>query len=795
MTSSNWSISYLASLVLLVAVFVGCGNNSNSNSSRQNTDAAGDAAADGSADTGGGEDAGQVDHEDACTPKTCEEVTPSCGTHDNGCGGELRCGTCSCSESSLQEDCPSQPCLELIGCTDTGECDYEPVTCGGQACEACADGACAPDELRTCSAPDSCPAAFCDPSPQTDEDGVTTYQNACKSNSDVYQSCGTCGLGSYQCLDDGSYACVEPPLPGAGDLRASCANTVRPTFVYLDPTYSGSTSDGTRQAPYTTYAEAVDAMRSVDAKALVIGGSPELTVPKEDSGRADAPFYGFRVFEGISVLAGYTGAPDFERDSSKRPTIYAPHASIALEASNIDTPTLVTGIDFENSRDAIPDTSYGAVIRRSPGLELVAVKITAHGPPRSGEDVTVADSMPAATKNFPPRQNTIPRDDLTIYISDAANCPSETQYQLAWYDDYTNEYYEPHEVYCPIFDERARQVYGADRVSEAKSRAYLPALGGRAGMPFWETGRYQSDWTVADGLGPSAVRGGPGDYPLDRSTTYLRASGGRWLHNNYEWQPVAAEDATPYTGADKFAAVGTSGSADGQLDADRLWKELGDGEYGALGYGGAAGGGGAGGRSTSKEQVTKTVNNFTSYPDRCYLGLPGEYGGGGGCGGLGGRGGLGGAWSIGILLDDSSDTTFQDVRLHVADAAPGQFGSAGGQPAPGSPGGPSRSFTFDETTRSEDEFTVTIASQPGGDGGDGQWGGHGGHGAGGSTVGVLCVDSTFQDTSSLQMDLGQPGAGASGTEPAAPDDMPAPDDAGGGQAYQTYECEPASDAQ
>jgi hypothetical protein len=792
----------LTTLVMLFAFCaVGCSDGNTPNKPGELSDA-------GDAD---GTDAG----EDACIPKTCAEVTPSCGVHDNGCGGELRCGECSCTASTLQEDCPAQPCMELVGCSDAGMCDYQPITCGGQACQGCADGSCGPDELRLCSAPDSCPAAFCDPSPQTADDGSVTYQNVCKEASEVHQSCGTCGMGAYECLDDGSYACVEPPLLDAGELRVSCDNSVRPTFVYLDPTYEGADADGTRQKPYTTIAAAVEAMQRVDAKALVIGGSPELEVPKVESGRADAPFYGFRITEGISMMGGYTGAPDFRRDTGERPTIYAPHASIALEASDIQAPTVISGIDFENSRDAIPDTSYGAVIRRSPGLELVDVEIVANEPPGAGEPATVADPMPAATKNFPPVpiQLTDRQIDEMLWIQNSSR---------SCFDRLANDELKPSDITdtsgyrhrtCPIYDERARQFYGSSVIARnGFFEDKVPVGGWHGGYAFWVDEASQdivvpqfqssqnavSEDYVGGRHGWAPLYPNPGwfyDWSNPQFTPW--ATGGDWQKVSGAWQRVPAEDALPYTGTDRFAPAGNSG-AGAELDADRLWKELGDGEYGEIGYGGPSGGAGAGGQGIRKEEIL-LEENFScggSRATHCFQGVPGEAGGGGGCGGLGGRGGAGGAWSVGILLDQSPETTFSDVRVHVADAAPGQYGSAGGQGAPGAAGAPSRQFEWTvcaDPWKNLPEYTLTIASNPGGDGAAGQWGGHGGHGAAGSAVGVLCVETTLQDTSGLQLEVGEPGDGPSGTDPAAPADMPAPADPQPGQSLQTYQCDPTAD--
>jgi hypothetical protein len=609
--------------------------------------------------------------------------------------------------------------------------------------------------------------AFCDPAPST-TDGVTTYENTCTT--EVTVRCGVCGLGAYTCGDDGSYACSEPALPGAGDLRPNCDSADRPTFVYLDPTYQGVDSDGTREKPFATLDAAFDRIRSVDAKALVIGGSPELTVPKEESGRAEAPYYGFRVPEGISILGGYSTSPDFAPEASQRPTIYAPDANIALEAADIDTPTVLTGLTFENSRDSISDTSYGAVIRQSAGLELVDVTIVANEAAGLDEWAVIADPMGPSTYSYVPQQQSFQKsqfiqDDFcaSIFTSDLNVEPDP---------------FDP--PACEIWDDRARAAYGAPTGPDIPDDNVL-AIGGAGSSPTWNN---------TDTRSP----GGNGITPLPSVST--TNAGGYWEDldpraDEYDWRQRPPEDAVAYEGADRFAQSGSAGQTDGELDSEGMWAERSSGKYGAIGYSGGSGGGGAGGESLLAVGV---IDSSGDIKRQCFADFPGEYGGGGGCGGLGGRAGKGGRWAIGVLLDESPNTTFENVRLDVADAGHGQSGSAGGEGANGAPGNPSRSYTHTYTYRQpfggDVETTITMESQAGGDGAKGQWGGHGGHGAGGSVVGVVCANTRFEDLSGFDFQLGEPGAGATGRDPNAPADMPAPADAPDGEKLEAYQCDP-----
>ncbi len=732
----RWKTFFWLIIVALCLAPLAC-SDSGGHASRDIVDAGVDTPGDGSdapADVNAGSDAG-IDASDACVALTCEDFNPSCGTHDNGCGGQIRCGECTCSPATVNQDCPPGPCVEAVGCTDRGTCDYQPITCGGQSCGRCAAETCAPDDIRVCGDPGSCPAAQCDPAPLSSAGGVT-YQNICSDQ--VQISCGTCNLGSYQCDADGGFSCHDIELPAAPNLRANCRGTTRPTFVYVDPSYTGDNPTGTRQAPFTTIGAALHGARMVDATALVIGGSGEMTLPAQSAdGRPEAPNYGFRIPNGISLFGGYTGAPDFLRDLSQRPTVYAAHSNIALEAHGVDLPTRVSHLHFENSRDELQGTSYGAVIADSPALQLIDVKITANSPPRAHDPNTVAVPMPASTHHV------APSGTANFNASGAERWCNQSSDLMAD---------SPTPLRCPIFDAGARTFYQSPTVPANLTEE---GTGGRGGTSTWGT--------------PQA--GSPGGDPLgagDEASGGMQAKGG---------------DAQAYTGAQQFSAPGAAGLAGGEIAGDGLWHEHTDGDFGAIGHPGRSGGGGG-------SHADRALFIFDSNPFQfiCIEGPTGANGGSGGCGGLGGRGGAGGDWAIGMMIDDPSQTTFENIRLVVADAGDGQIGSAGGEGAAGAQGESSQEFHYYDP-RGPNPGDSTTSSYAGGDGAKGQWGGHGGNGAGGSTVGILCANATLQDLSPFHIDLGQPGEGASGSDPNAPSGMPLPTSPGpDGQQYPSYNC-------
>jgi hypothetical protein len=60
----------------------------------------------------------------------------ACGQAPDGCGGVLSGGVCTCTPSTFATDCPSRPCEVATGCAND-QCQYAPVTCGGDACSTC----------------------------------------------------------------------------------------------------------------------------------------------------------------------------------------------------------------------------------------------------------------------------------------------------------------------------------------------------------------------------------------------------------------------------------------------------------------------------------------------------------------------------------------------------------------------------------------------------------------------------------------------------------------------------------
>jgi len=110
-----------------------------------------------------------------CTPATCASKGYNCGTHSDGCGGTISCGTCSTGT------CVNGKCCTPDTCAGKGyECGTHSDGCGGTiSCGTCSTGACVNGK---CCTPDTCAGK-----------GLScgTHPDGCGGTMD----CGTCAPG------------------------------------------------------------------------------------------------------------------------------------------------------------------------------------------------------------------------------------------------------------------------------------------------------------------------------------------------------------------------------------------------------------------------------------------------------------------------------------------------------------------------------------------------------------------------------------------------------------------------
>jgi hypothetical protein len=198
----------------------------------------GDTCLDPFASCGGGGVPGRC----GCTPTTCEALKLSCGTADDGCGGEVDCGPCclpaTCADlgdacGQVPDGCEGTldcgPCCDRQTCEDLGvECgpatdgcggdlDCGPCVCEAEPAERSCFGACNTTRVNNCGDEVVCP-----PCPICRK----CFTNSCvPDTAQIGQSCADgkvcCGGGCVTCLASGT-VCVTNGLICSTSCRACC---------------------------------------------------------------------------------------------------------------------------------------------------------------------------------------------------------------------------------------------------------------------------------------------------------------------------------------------------------------------------------------------------------------------------------------------------------------------------------------------------------------------------------------------------------------------------------------------
>jgi hypothetical protein len=177
----------------------------------------GDACEDPFATCGGGGEPGRC----GCTPHTCAGLGLECGQADNGCGGQLDCGSC-CTPKTCEDLGDACGLVVEDGCgtvLDCGPCCV-PKTCADQRidCGPATDG---------CGIPIDCGPCTCTPAPieSTCQGlcGVTT-QNNCGDDVTCPATCPICRTCFQdQCLIDGAQS-GSPCAGGKVCCRGECVS-------------------------------------------------------------------------------------------------------------------------------------------------------------------------------------------------------------------------------------------------------------------------------------------------------------------------------------------------------------------------------------------------------------------------------------------------------------------------------------------------------------------------------------------------------------------------------------------
>ncbi len=323
---------------------------------------------------------------DMCTPNQC--APDQCGMIDDGCGGMVDCGVCTCTPQNFATFCPTMPCMEATGCDANNECEYAPISCNAMecACEA-TGGNCAEDELRYCRPQGGarvCPADACDPSPSMDNEGNVVFANTCvqpqAATCDYVNiciqgqcngvmcdpaPCGQCNLGHWDCESQANQVpfCFDIPASATAADAVNCNDqTAQSTFIYVDHDNGvDNTGSGSRAAPFETLGAAITAAQTRGATGVIVKSgytnSSRLLVPN-----------------GISIYSGFNGTPNWEYDGGTM-TQMPVNDTISVEARDIDVRTVLHNIDIRVGNGGQAENVVGVWAINAPALVLDGVTV------------------------------------------------------------------------------------------------------------------------------------------------------------------------------------------------------------------------------------------------------------------------------------------------------------------------------------------------------------------------------------------------------------------------------------
>ncbi len=182
---------------------------------------------------------------------------------------------------------------------------------------------------------------------------------ACTAGVPESETCGACGLGLSRC-DGGAdtLALAGCDYPGGHEALGEITDCSR--IVYVDAAAEAG-GDGSPDAPFVTYQEALDVFLPGDRGAIIVdeGTYQEQLVLKD----------------GVHVFSAYARLRDsWIQKPSSLASFVAPRImnepAIGLRAEDITTPTIVHSVQVEPPEALPEETTYGAYLNRVEGLTI-----------------------------------------------------------------------------------------------------------------------------------------------------------------------------------------------------------------------------------------------------------------------------------------------------------------------------------------------------------------------------------------------------------------------------------------
>lgn len=471
----------------------------------------------------------------------------------------------------------------------------------------------------------------------------------CQEGDAVEGGCGACGLGQRLCgaNETGFGTCVAPEVPGLEDSSAD--TTCSDALVFVDKAYSGGDSDGSRESPFRALEAGLTAAEAGDS--VIVAGET-----------AYAKAGGFELKEGVHLLGGFSGAPEFRYVEDMRATITgdarAAENVFGLKGEAIEQKTIVAGWRIE-TKDAVtgaaatPPSNYGVYLRDADGVELKDVTIVAG---QGGDGTPGENGEPGAPANVEP-------DEPRLNARDAASGGFNSA--------------------CPSANGGDGGKGGAKEYSSVQNATFtVDPTGGAEPATAWAGGTPGEAGTSGDKDGGDGANGVPGDSGRDGEggATGGTVEQGLWAPTNN------AEDGEQ--GVPGIGGAGGGGSWHGprcDSGVNTWFRGSNGGAGGAGGCGGEAGtAGGPGGGSFG----LFLVNSNPHIADASVTAGLGGVGGRGGDGGAGAEGqpGTDGGQAAGLGFGEDDHLCAQDTIVLGWSAGDGGDGGSGGDGGDGGGG-------------------------------------------------------------------------------------------------------------
>lgn len=509
---------------------------------------------------------------------------------------------------------------------------------------------------------------------------------ACKNGVAEIARCGICDLGVRKCGDSetGSGTCVGPTIPGLSS--ESDEETCSSKLLFVDNAASGGgTADGSRQEPFGTYSKARQAAESGQT---IIMASEQ---PYEER---------VKVKDGVSVIGGFSAAPDFKYLEANRTKVEVPvkdgaSAVKGLVAENIAQESTVARMSVITSDAEAGMNNYGAYVIDSPVITLRQVQVEAGkgGKGKSGKDGSEGDSGGFGDDGFWMGWSCCPN----WASANASNAGKNSS--------------------CP----KANGGSGGRGGATLQQGAGQSTLTSNAGEP--SKAGVQGGERGEDGvMGKEGKTGRNGRGGADGRNGSAKPAGGSVMGE--KWTPEGKG-----ANGEKGTYGEGGGGGGGAYRHDTCWKgQSGDltGEFleaAPAGAGGGAGGcGGTGGKGG--EPGYGSFGLFVVRSDVKLVGseFRASFGGQGGNGGQGGKGGSGGSGGTGTPLMNVDGCTQTDLGYSSGDGGDGAKGGDGGAGAGGAGGVSYGAYCFESTptlkgeTRFESGGKANGGVSPGEDG-------------------------------------------------------------------------------